>query len=330
MIQRHQWMTHMIESYIYETNGGLIGYFQDEKGFCRFFPYNYSANYIGGGDWKTGLIIEGMTSGSPEPFVVTQEMIHQAMTHRIREHFGASAENVIKTITIEDAGSYYPRINRNEPGLSDHQINTNERADEIRAFDNISESLVEIFRTIEPEKGNFKTYGNRLRELLIVACTEVEYLLQRAVIENGRKPLNGSKDNYTTKDYIWCLPTQKLNEYAVKLPSYPSLGEFRPFKDWNSPNWTKSLPWYNAYNKVKHNRGGNKSLATFEALINAVAAIHILLEAQYGKELFEYRFQYTFRTIFQTTIRPQWSATEICTPLLDREKTIWNKIKHHS
>ncbi|WP_271461392.1 hypothetical protein [Pantoea leporis] len=319
----------MIESYIYETTGGLIGYFQDEDGNCRFFPYNYSAKYIGGGSWKTGLEFERILSGDPESFIITQEMIHEAMSLKIREHFDVGAQKIIKTSKVTDAGSYFPRINRNEPGLSDHQINTNERADEIRAYDNIAESLVEIFRTIEPEQGNFNAYGNRLREQLIVACTEVEYLLQRTVIENGKKPLNDSKDNYTTKDYIWCLPIQKLNEYVVELPSYPSLGSFSPFKEWSAPNYSKSLSWYNAYNKVKHNRGGTKHLATFEALINAVAAIHILLEAQYGKELFEYRFQYTFRTIFHTSIRPEWSAKEICVPILQRERAVWEKTKHH-
>lgn len=319
----------MIESYIYETTGGLIGYFQNENGSSRFFPYNFSASYIGGGDWYRGIDLEKSLSDDPESFVITQEMIHEAMTVRIREHFRNGTEKIIKTSKILDAGSYFPRINRNEPGLSDHQINTIERADEIRSFDNIAESLVEIFRTIEPEKGNFSTYGNRLREQLIVACTEVEYLLQRAIVENGKKPLNGSRNNFTTKDYIWCLPVQKLNEYVVELPSYPSLGSFCPFKEWSAPDYSKSLSWYNAYNKVKHDRGGTKQLATFEALINAVSAIHILLEAQYGKSLFEYRFQYTFPTIFHTSIRPKWSANEICVPILKRDRAVWESIKHH-
>lgn len=316
----------MVDSYIFETTGDLIGYFQDENGRCRFFPYNYPADYVGAGQWLQGIELQRCISDDPESFIITQDMKHEAMTVAVREHFRKGNEKIIKTHKIPDAGSYFPRINRNEPGLSAHQIMSNERADEIRAYDNIAESLLEIFRTIEPEQDNFKAYGNRLRELLIVACTEVEYLLQRAVVENEKKP---KKNSFTTSDYFWCLSVQKLNEYEVFLPSYPSLGSFSPFKDWHAPNYSKSLSWYDAYNKVKHNRGGTKHLATFGALINAVSAIHILLEAQYGKELFQYRFQYTFRTIFQTSVRPKWLVSEICTPILQREGVVWEKRKPH-
>jgi len=316
-----------MENYIYETSGGHIGYFQIEDGKCRFFPYNYPANYIDGGDWKTYFNLLKAASPDPDSFVISQDMIHEAMTRHISQSGRISTHKVIKTLRVDDAGSYYPRINRGEPGLSAHQINSNERADEIRSFDNIIESLLDIFRTIEPESGNFLAYGNRLRELLIVSCTEVEYLLQRSVVENGRRP---QKKNYSTADYFWCLSIQRLNEYSVELPAYPTLGKFSPFKNWSAPNYTQSLPWYDAYNKVKHDRGGTKHLATFESLINSIAAIHILLEAQYGKEIFEYRFQYTFRTIFYSSARPIWKADEICTPILHSDLKEWKKIKMES
>lgn len=316
-----------MENYIYETESGLIGYFQVQGNFCRHYPYNYKALYIDGGDWSVNFDLERLLSDDPDNYVITEERIHDAISRKIESNPRGGNKKVIKTLKVNDAGCYYPRINRNEPGLSEHQINSNARADEIRAFENITESLIDIFRTIEPEPANFKCYGNRLREQLIVACTEVEYLLQRAVVENGRKPQN--KGRYNTVDYFWCLSFHKLNDYVVTLPAYPSLGSFSPFKDWSAPKYTRSLFWYDAYNKVKHDRGTTKHLATFECLINSIAAIHILLESQYGMGLFQYRFQHTFRTIFSTLSRPSWKSEDICSPVLEREQAIWETVKFH-
>lgn len=315
-----------MENYIYETANGFIGYFQIEENKCRHLPYNYEAQYIEGGSWGSNFRLLKAVSSDPENYVVTEEMIHDSISYHINKNQHVENEKVTKTIKVNDAGSYFPRINRNEPGLTEHQINSKERADEIRSFDNILSSLIETFRTIEPEPANLNTYGNRIREQLIVACTEVEYLLKRTVVENGREP---KRKNYTTADYFWCFSVQKLNDYEVRLPSYPSLGSFNPFKNWSSPEYTKSLDWYDAYNKVKHDRGNTKHLATLGALINSIAAIHILLEAQYGAELFDYRFQHTFRTIFLSSSRPTWKAEEICTPILQREFTAWQNIKHY-
>lgn len=317
-----------MESYIYSSKEGFVGYFQIDNGRCYFYPYDAEPNdYVGNGDWNAYFNLERINSLSPNiPYTPTEKEMHGAMSYFLSQNTNRGKIEVLQTKKITNAGNYFTRINRGEPGLSDEQIKTSARADEVRAYDNIIESLLDIFRTVEPEPGNFNAYGNRIRELLIITCTEVEYLWKAILTAHNVPPL---RRNYSTEDYIWCLPVLKLEDYEVSVPFYPDLGLFSPFKGWKRPDTTASLDWYHAYNSVKHDRGNTKNQATLEKLINSIAAIHVLLEAQYGKELFEFRLQHTFRTIFYTEQRPIWSYSEISAPTLHFNGPQWSGQKVH-
>jgi len=58
-----------------------------------------------------------------------------------------------------------------------------------------------------------------------------------------------------------------------------------PFKCWDETNATKSLKWYDAYNKTKHNKEENLADANLINAITAVAAVVILFRAQFGFEI---------------------------------------------
>ena len=231
--------------------------------------------------------------------------------------------NVTDINPVTDAGKYNPRCNRNEPGLFEHVCSSNQLIDEVRAYNNITNSIVELFNFIEPEIGNLDTYGNKIRELLILSCTEVEYLLLNFLTDNGYK-----KERCTTIDYIKALGILKLDEYSVKLDMFPALGEFTPFREWDDTCATKSLAWYDSYNQVKHNRGENRKKASLEMLINASAAIHILLEAQYGVEIFQSPFYSNYTSIFHSLSLPAWNANEVCSPIMIGDSFSWNGQKN--
>lgn len=292
---------------------------------CRFYAFDSSVSYVGGCDWLATLFCYDFERDYKKKPLNNKEF-NYLISECLNRYLTRGSLEVVRTKKITDTGLYFSRINRGEPGLSEKQIDSSERADEVRAYENIIESLLSIFRTVEPEKGNFKTYGNSIRELLIIACTEVEYLLKKSLVSNNKNP---KRKNYNTSDYIWCLSVYKLNKYSLSLPAYPALGIFKPFKKWNPSAPTSSIFWYESYNQVKHDRGGTKSKATLEALINAIAAIHILLESQYGKELFEFRNQYTHKTLFNTVDRPSWGIRELSAPVLRRQGLEWSGTKSH-
>lgn len=151
--------------------------------------------------------------------------------------------------------------------------------DFLNQFEILVAELEKIFLTVAPDKRNLSVFGHALRNLLILACTEVDCLLRDVYISTkGRK----SKDCYSTKDYVSLLQLLRLNEYEITLCRYPSLGDYSPFANWNIEKPTESLAWYDAYNAVKHDRENSFDRATLDNCINAVLAVAILLAAKFG------------------------------------------------
>lgn len=211
-------------------------------------------------------------------------------------------------------GQNYPRIVR---GNINFNYISNDFLQDMRAYTNIQKSLDDLFNYIEPVEINLKTFGHKIRELLILSCTEVEYLMKKMLIDNDYVCSNNSY--LKTKDYFKCKDILKLDKYEVIIQQYADLKKFHPFKGWTDEGsrTTSSIPWYEAYNSVKHDRGGNIVNANFEHLLDAIAAIHILLEAQYGSNIFiKHQSLTDDNSLFITTKKPDWSLSEINAPLL--------------
>jgi hypothetical protein len=140
--------------------------------------------------------------------------------------------------------------------------------------------LDEILNFIEPAEETLDTYGHKARELLILACTEVENTWKACIRESaaGLSP----DQRLTTNDYVKLLPKLYLAEYEISMPRYDTLSPMRPFKTWDINRPTKSLPWYDAYNLTKHDRTANFNVATVRHCLNAVAANVALFTARYG------------------------------------------------
>jgi len=169
--------------------------------------------------------------------------------------------------------------------------------------------LIDIFRNVEPASENLTTFGHKIRELLILVCTEVE-AGWRAVLEANT---TARKKSYRTDDYFRIKEPLRLGEWSVALKDYPNLGEFSPFSEWSKACPTKSLTWYDSYNAVKHDRETNFSRANLADLLSAMAALHIIQAAQWGPELFD-RFYGDHFSPFFVTKWPKFSASELYIP----------------
>jgi hypothetical protein len=133
--------------------------------------------------------------------------------------------------------------------------------------------LDEIVNFIEPHEATLNVFGHKLRELLILACTEVENrFIQYLELAGIQKPPKG----FTTQNYIKLKTKLYLADYAVKFKPYARLGQFRPFEKWTSPNTTVSLEWYDDYNQTKHDRKNHFDKSTLQNCLFAVSANIIL------------------------------------------------------
>ncbi len=124
---------------------------------------------------------------------------------------------------------------------------------------------------------------------------------------------DGKYDGLNTGDYFCLLAPMKLDQYEVRFNYYPWLENFLPFQLWSSPNTSKSLYWYRAYNNVKHDREGHFSEASLCHALTAVAACFVILGAQYGQD-FILPEEQAAGAFFQMIKAPTWKEDEIYVP----------------
>lgn len=179
----------------------------------------------------------------------------------------------------------------------------------IRQLEIIFEELTNIFKVIEPSSDNMNVYGNALRNIIILSCTEIDAMLRNIMKSNGYEKKN---DNYSTNDYIKLKEILKIDDYVLSLNFFDSLGSFSPFKEWNKQSPTTSIQWYDAYNKIKHNRDHNFAHANLRNAINSVIAFAIILMAQYGWDNAFWKRK--FDDIFKIKNVPRWNIEEFYIP----------------
>lgn len=170
----------------------------------------------------------------------------------------------------------------------------------------LTRQLEHICRTVHPSKETFEVFGHDIRNLLILACTEVESHLRGILVANGM-----SKKSFSIRDYIRLVEPMKLDEYGVDFPSYPWLPPIKPFIEWRSKDGQiHGLNWYHAYNAVKHNREDEFGRATLRHAFEAVTACAIMMAAQFGlPEGLGQRSE--LQAFFHVSAIPAWPLSEV-------------------
>jgi hypothetical protein len=142
--------------------------------------------------------------------------------------------------------------------------------------------LVEIFNNVFPSFDNLLAYGHTIKNLLVLSCIEIEAHLQAIMIANNIRPAGRF---YTTVDYVKLKDVLQLDKYSVSFNFYKDINDITPFNNWNSLSPTASIPWYESYNKIKHDGDAAFNHASLQNVISAISAIVILMYAQFGKNI---------------------------------------------
>lgn len=156
-------------------------------------------------------------------------------------------------------------------------------SDRHEAFQSIRlllDRLDELFLYVEPSAASLSTYSHKTRELLILACTEVENAWTRYLREAKANPLNGK--NFTTNDYVKLADALYLSDFQLTLKAFPSVAPSRPFFGWTAAQPTKSLAWYDGYNLTKHDRMMHFDKATLKNCVDAVSANLALFSVRFS------------------------------------------------
>lgn len=191
-------------------------------------------------------------------------------------------------------------------------FNTNKFISDFNQLQILIELIEKVFKYISPVQKNMETFGNELRNIIILACTEVESLWKDTLLSN-----NYANKKLTTKDYVELLSILKLNEYKIKFNFYPDIEEVSPFSNWNTKSTTQSLSWYSDYNAIKHDRLNEFSKATLKNAIESVSAVVIMLIAKYGYTNIYWKTK--IENLISITEIPDWEFEDYYIP------PIWSK-----
>lgn len=157
-----------------------------------------------------------------------------------------------------------------------------ERKSMIKAARLIIDDFERLFEYIEPHASNENVFSHRIYELLLRACTEVESCCKGILMANGHAANNMG-------DYMKIEQSSSLSGYTVEYFNWlPYKYVTQPFANWATG---ASLPWYKAYNDVKHNRCQNFSKASLKHLLDAISGLLCVIHAQIGDAV-----QYVFES----------------------------------
>jgi hypothetical protein len=239
------------------------------------FAYEDNNHYIHLYGWNSGF--QGISIGLT---VVEGVKNEKSLQEWVIENFGATdikqthAEIGYSIKGVWRPGLYYDSDVIQAIGTTEHERFLSEQA--IRT---LIQKLDEIFFFIEPHISTKNVFSHKIRELLILTCTEIENFWNSYLIESNLLP---NKSGFSTTQYIKLKDKLYLGEFEFNLISYPELGTIRPFESWSYSSPTQSLFWYDAYNKTKHDRTGNFTKATLWNTVNAIVGCLILHCVKFG------------------------------------------------
>lgn len=140
------------------------------------------------------------------------------------------------------------------------------------AFHLLVQDFLRVCEFIEPVDAHLHVYSHRLNELLLRASTEFESLCREVLETHG----HARSGNLNITDYVAIAPILELNrQRAIASFWRPVAVTLAPFEQWTPSN--VSLPWYQGYNAVKHNRNAEFSRASLSNVRDAICSVFIIM-----------------------------------------------------
>ena len=227
---------------------------------------------------------------------------------KLASKFNGHVELVERT---ETPNTFYPLIDRPSPVTDLQQLtHWGPYVTSATMLGALRRRLRDLFVTIEPAPKQEGVFGHAVRELLIAACTNAEASWRRVLRANGYGAARSPDSHLTTKDYVKLASPMRLGDWSLMLAAFPNVGEVAPFAGWSAAQSTVSLPWYEAYNRAKHDPVRNLKDATLGHLISAVAACWILHRAQFGLGA-EGEETEALEVRFAVIGQPEWTLEEV-------------------
>ncbi|MDR5907594.1 hypothetical protein [Franzmannia qiaohouensis] len=147
--------------------------------------------------------------------------------------------------------------------------------DHLNYFLCIEEDISRLSRWIEIAEANYECYSVELARILMAASAEVDVLARHICEEIA--PLAGASGINAYRNII----VERYPRIISAKVTIPRFGiELRPWSNWEEEN--NPPLWWKSNNKVKHHRTTNFNRATLKNVLNASAALLILILLYHG------------------------------------------------
>ena len=161
-----------------------------------------------------------------------------------------------------------------------------------------------ICQTVHPHEKTFDSYGHTIRNLLILACAEVETHWRGILVANDFK-----KRQYRTTDYVKLQGGHETRRIRLAISFFSLARSCSSIREMgNLDNTTQDLGWYDAYNHIKHNREEKFHMASLRHAFEAVGACVIMMVAQFGRSLIIGDLS-ELGSFFHLSSVPEWPAS---------------------
>lgn len=133
----------------------------------------------------------------------------------------------------------------------------------------LEQDFINLTRYIDIHTNNYDVFSDEVHKQLLSIGVEFENINKIINIELGinltQNNIEGFSEWLRSQNTVFPIINIKLSKENIYL---------EPFKEWsNNKNYTP-LPWWQAYNKIKHNRYENYLNVNFEHLLNALSSLY--------------------------------------------------------
>ena len=144
-------------------------------------------------------------------------------------------------------------------------------------FGCLEDDLLELSRWVEFCAENESVYSIELARLLMTAAAEVDVVAKALCAAIDKK--RGAESIHVYQDVL-LHAVPMLPDALVEMPRFGMT--FRPWENWNHPKIPPD--WWQGNNKVKHQRHTHFDRASLKNVLNAVAALLVLLLLLHSKD----------------------------------------------
>lgn len=133
----------------------------------------------------------------------------------------------------------------------------------------LEQEFVDIMDYIEFAPENYSVYSVKLMQLLLSIGSEVDAVMKEICnVESKERP--------TIADYAPIVFKRYPSLVSQNICVFKRDVVLSPFVTWTLEQPSKSLPFWNAYNDIKHHRTERYNQASFGVVANALAALFAL------------------------------------------------------